>query len=345
MPKQFGQILVKWAKENFRELPWKEDNDPYKIWISEIILQQTRISQGLPYYLKFVKKYPDVFALAKAPENEVLKLWEGLGYYSRARNLHHTSKVIAFEFNGRFPNTYEELLKLKGIGPYTAAAIASFAFGKSHPVVDGNVLRLISRYFGIENSIDEGQTKKYIEAICESAIRDQDPAIFNQAIMDFGSQICSPKKSKCENCVFQSNCVAFDKQMVSTLPKRTKKIRKRERYFLFVIEHKDGKVIIEKRIAEDIWKGLYQFPLIETTKVNFDSNGLKEIIDQKYDVEIETISQSITNVLTHQTIRVKFVFTKNFKIGKGQKRIKTASIYKYAFPRVITRFLDELSWD
>ncbi len=260
----FSSKLLHWHEhENFRSYPWRGEKNPYYIWLSEIIMQQTRSEQGLPYYLKFKAHYPTVRDLAQAPMDKVLRDWQGLGYYSRARNLKATAEFIHEHYNDVFPFTYSELLKLKGVGPYTAAAIASFAYGESCAVVDGNVIRVLSRIFGIEEPFDTGAGKKAFDAKATSLIDKKKPALFNQAIMDFGATVCVPKSPKCGSCPFSLKCFAYQKEMIDILPFRSKKLTIKNRYFYFLhLENKAG-IVLQQRTEKDIWQDLWQFPLIE----------------------------------------------------------------------------------
>ncbi|WP_026956268.1 A/G-specific adenine glycosylase [Algoriphagus vanfongensis] len=262
----FSFEILRWYSQNPRELPWRGIDDPYKIWLSEIILQQTRIAQGLPYYEKFVKAYPRVADLAIAPEDEVLRMWQGLGYYSRARNLHACAKHIWFERNGEFPNTYQGLLTLKGVGSYTASAIASFAFGEAKAVVDGNVFRVLARYFGIDTDIASGRGKKEFESLADRLIPADQPGEYNQAIMDFGSRQCLPLNPDCSSCPLQESCFAFQKDLVKSLPVKINKIKIKERNFHYYIIRCGEHWVWKKRKAGDIWEGLFDFPQIEASK-------------------------------------------------------------------------------
>ena len=265
----FTKILAKWYDKNKRDLPWRRTKDPYRIWVSEIILQQTRIEQGWDYYLRFLEKFPILRALASAEEEEVLKLWQGLGYYSRARNMHAAAKEIMNLHQGIFPKTYEEIRKLKGIGDYTAAAISSIAFGIPSPVVDGNVLRLFSRFFGIRDPVDTQKGKTTVLEKAKELISPEHPGDFNQAIMEFGALQCKPTPD-CKTCPLKPGCVAFQQNRIAEFPVKSKKQRQRTRYFhyLFIITGKGKKrsVFLKKRTGNDIWKNLFDFPLIETEK-------------------------------------------------------------------------------
>lgn len=263
----FKNRLISWYSINKRELPWRETKNPYDIWLSEIILQQTRVKQGLPYYEAFIKKYPTVFDLAKASEESVLKLWQGLGYYSRARNLHATAKYVALELNGEFPDNYKALIKLKGIGDYTASAVASIAFNEVAAVVDGNVYRVLARYFGIDTPINSTLGIKEFKQLASSLIDEQHPATYNQAIMDFGSQQCKPKNPDCTICPINASCVALQMNFVDVLPVKLKKTKVTTKYFNFLVcIDKNKNILFEKRVGKGIWQNLYQFPLIVTEK-------------------------------------------------------------------------------
>ena len=265
--KSFSKDLICWYYENKRDLPWRKTKDPYKIWLSEIILQQTKIAQGLPYYLKFVVQYPTVSKLAKASEREVLKLWEGLGYYSRARNLHKTAKIVINDLKGVFPSNHKELVKLPGIGDYTASAISSFSINEINPVIDGNVYRFLSRLIGIKTPINTSKSHKEFRDIAKILISKKNPSDFNQAIMEFGSLICRPTSPLCEKCMYQNNCFAHLNKELHALPVKIKKKKVRDRFFNFLIVKSDSnQTIIIKRKEKDIWQNLYQFPLFETKK-------------------------------------------------------------------------------
>jgi len=349
MSKKFTSGLLDWHINNPRDLPWKEDNDPYKTWVSEIIMQQTRVAQGTPYYLKFIKAFPTIDDLANAEESKVLKLWEGLGYYSRARNMHFTAKYVQQEYKSVFPDTYKEILNLKGIGPYTAAAIASFSFGLSYPVVDGNVLRVISRYFGILKSIDESQTKKQIENICIELIEGTDPAIFNQAIMNFGATQCIPGKPDCDYCKLAKNCQARILNKVSEIPIRTKKVKQRDRYFLYYIISEGDHLFIRQRTGKDIWQGLYEFPMVEKKKeLKIDiENDLNDFFTYK-DVKISLPNNGsiFKQKLSHQTIYSKFINLKMVApiiLDSNTIKINQKEINKYSFPKTILNYIKSKS--
>ncbi len=260
----FTQSILTWYDPNRRPLPWKHIDDPYLVWLSEIILQQTRVDQGLAYYERFKATFPTVEDLAAATQDEVFKLWEGLGYYSRARNLHASAKFVAHNLNGIFPNTYKTLLQLKGVGPYTAAAVASFSFGLPHAVVDGNVYRVLSRFTNSATPIDSTEGKKEYALLAQQLLDQDQPALYNQAIMDVGATICTPKKPVCEQCPLIRKCAAYETGTIGERPIKVKKLTRKTRYFQFLLlKHPKG-YLLQKREGKDIWQGLYQFPLLET---------------------------------------------------------------------------------
>lgn len=341
---KFSNTLIFWYLQNSRELPWRKTNNPYFIWLSEIMLQQTRVAQGLSYYLKFTETFPTVFDLAKADESTVLKMWQGLGYYSRARNLHFTAKQIANEFNGEFPKTYKEIIKLKGIGDYTASAIASFAFNEPTAVVDGNVYRVLSRYFGIKTPINSSAGIKEFKELAQSLIDKKQPANYNQAIMEFGAIQCKPKKPLCMFCPLSDSCVALQKNLIDVLPVKEKKIKVRNRYFNFlVIKTDDNKTILSERKGKGIWQGLYQFPLIESDKnINKDELISSEEFINLFPNET-TISlfnkKEIVHKLSHQHLYTQFWIVETVK-SSGAK-INWSAIQKYPVPVLIANFLEE----
>ena len=345
----FTENLLQWAKEHPRNLPWKDTKDPYKIWLSEIILQQTRVAQGRPYYEKFAEKYPKVEDLANAPEDEVMRMWEGLGYYSRARNMHAAAKYIAQELKGKFPDTHKEILKLKGVGPYTAAAIASFAFELPHAVVDGNVYRVLSRRFGIETPIDSTEGKKEFALLAGELLDRGKPSVYNQAIMDFGATHCTPANPNCGDCPLQENCVAHHKNLISRLPLKSKKLKRTTRYFhYFMLQLPNETFLLQKRIGKGIWRNLYQFPLIEAGKL-MDFEALKQSQEwQKLwgnqEVVFQKMSKTYKHQLTHQTIFLQFFELQLKKRPDGLSdciEVKTDDFDNYAFPRVMNRFLED----
>jgi A/G-specific adenine glycosylase len=343
----FGKRLLKWYKINKRDLPWRGINDPYKIWLSEIILQQTQVVQGLAYYLKFVKHYPNVKLLAKAPSDEVMKHWQGLGYYSRARNLHEAAKLVANKHKGVFPKTYDEIKELKGVGDYTAAAIASLAFDLPHAVVDGNVYRVLSRVFGVDLPIDSGEGKKYFQKLADELLTKKEAANYNQAIMEFGALYCRPVNPDCASCIFNDKCVAFQKQIVSELPFKSKKTKVRDRYFNYIVFRFKSDVYISKRTKKDIWQDLYEFYLIESDKKQkpeaiLKSKQLSQITTEK-NVILKSVSHEYKHVLSHQNLHTMFysVELKEPLKTKLLKKVNIGSINKYAFPRLIEKYLKD----
>ena len=341
----FSATIINWYKKNKRDLPWRNTSNPYQIWLSEIILQQTRVEQGMSYYFAFIEKYPEIRNLANATSDEVMKTWQGLGYYSRARNLHATAKFIHENLNGNFPANYIDLVALKGIGPYTAAAIASFAFNECVAVVDGNVYRLLSRYFGIATPIDSAQGKKEFLNLSNSLITKKNPGTFNQAIMEFGALQCKPKNPDCDNCPLQESCFAFDQKKVAELPLKSKKTKIKIRHFTyFIITDKNNCVYIRKRIENDIWKELYEFALLENNRQNTQEEiafFIKSNLDLKRFV-ISKISREIKHVLTHQQIITTFVHVNISSINKqinGYLKVNFNELKNYALPRVIDRYL------
>jgi A/G-specific adenine glycosylase len=293
----FSNAILSWYQENPRHLPWRETQDPYKIWLSEIILQQTRVAQGLPYFEAFSKAYPTVQALAEAPEEEVLRLWQGLGYYSRARNLHGCAQFIWRELGGVFPNRYDTLIQLKGVGSYTAAAISSFAFGEVQAVVDGNVFRVLARYFGIATDIASGKGKKEFETLANQLIPKNSPGEFNQAMMDFGSRCCVPKNPSCEECPVSTTCFAFQKGLVGSLPVKINKTKVKERTLNYLVIRCAGQVVWNKRGEGDIWTGLYDFPLLEQKTFPWQENLSQEAV---------LFPKKYRHLLSHQRILGSF---------------------------------------
>lgn len=344
----FPTAILKWNKHyNKREMPWKGEKDPYKIWLSEIILQQTRVEQGLDYYNRFVKKFPTVQKLAKAHETTIFKLWEGLGYYSRCKNLITTAKFIATELDGRFPDKYEDIINLKGIGPYTAAAIASFSFNLPHAVVDGNVYRVLSRYFGIDTPIDSNEGKKYFNQLAHSLLDKKNPATYNQAMMDFGAVVCKPKLPNCGDCILKKNCSAFNNNNIGLFPVKSKAISKKNRWFYFVIIAAGNSFYVTKRGAGDIWENLYQFVLIEHHEkmalLNIEQHPEMKKLFNKTPFRITNISEQYKQQLTHQTIYGQFIHVSiNKQIAvKNHHPVGLTALKKLPFPKFITNYLKD----
>ncbi len=340
----FSNDLTQWYHKNKRDLPWRNTTNPYFIWLSEIMLQQTRVAQGLPYFQAFTENFPTVFDLANASEQEVLKLWQGLGYYSRARNLHATAKHIAFELNGVFPDNYKDLLTLKGVGEYTAAAIASFSFNENVAVVDGNVFRVLSRIFDIQTDISLASAKKEFQILASELIPNREAAIFNQAIMEFGALQCVPQSPDCGNCVMNIRCLALKTNKVASLPVKTKKTKVRNRYFNYLIlEDEDSKTIINQRTHKGIWHKLYEFPLIET-EFEEDFNQMTSkikaypLIDNKDFTISELNNESQIHKLSHQHLHIKFWKVK-IK-GSIENGINYSELKSFPFPIVIHNFIE-----
>ena len=342
----FYSLLLGWHRtDNHREMPWKGERDPYLIWLSEVILQQTRVEQGLPYFLRFREKYPTIFQLADAPEDDVMRLWQGLGYYSRARNLHTTAQYIAYELKGQFPDTYEEIKKLKGIGPYTAAAISSFAFGERQAVVDGNVIRILARVYAIDTAFDTTEGKNVFSTLAQNLISPDEPGEYNQAIMDFGAQVCTPAKPQCSDCPLSKICLAYKGNLQDELPVRSKRITKKERFFYYLVIKSDTEIIISKRTGNDIWQGLYELPMIESAQpIN---RNIKKTIQDFLGIKVSTLNYSKPHVqqLTHQTVRSVFIFVDidDFQSVSIREAVKVPlkKLHNFAFPKVVHLFLTE----
>jgi A/G-specific adenine glycosylase len=337
----FSYRLVNWYRQKARILPWRETKNPYFIWLSEIILQQTRVAQGQPYYEKFILAFPTVQALANADEQEVIRLWQGLGYYSRARNLHHAAKYISNECKGIFPQTFVELKKMKGVGDYSAAAITSFAYGLPHAVVDGNVYRVLSRIFGIDLAIDSTEGKKHFGALANELINENSPAIHNQAIMEFGALQCTPKAPNCISCVFKEECIAFLSNQILVLPVKLKKVAVKIRYLnYFFIENIDGSTFVRKRIEKDIWKHLYEFPLRESND-ELDYNTLLDYGVATFGIQSLGQPYEVKHVLSHQHLCARiFVLKCNIQELEGFEKILMTNLIDYPLPRLLDRFLE-----
>lgn len=338
MISDFSNLLINWYLQNFRDLPWRKTKDPYKIWLSEIILQQTRVAQGLPYYEKFVSAFPTVFDLANAEEQEVLKLWQGLGYYSRARNLHYSAKLVLERYNGVFPNTYKELLKLKGVGVYTASAVASFSNDEAVAVVDGNVYRVLSRIFGIFTPINSSEAEKEFKKLAYSLLDLQNPAQHNQAIMEFGALCCVPIKPNCLFCPFQSNCYSFNNNTIGELPVKLKKTKITKKYFSYLVLKNDAsEVLICKRIGKGIWQHLYEFPLVDSDqKITLEASKkqFEELLGLSIDIKDFKLVHEFEkpHKLSHQHIYAQF-FEFNIKGDLGFKDFTVTKINDFgAYP-------------
>lgn len=336
--------LLEWYRLNKRELPWRETADPYKIWLSEIILQQTRVSQGLNYYHAFVEQFPSLAHLAQASLADVLKLWQGLGYYSRARNMHCAALYVYSDCKGVFPTTYEELLKLPGVGVYTAAAIASIAYNEVVAAVDGNVIRVVARLNNMLEPVDNGKAQKVIQKFAQRLISQKYPGEFNQAMMELGALICTPKKTDCLNCPVSSMCSAFAKGTQLQIPKKGKKTVQRKRYFYYVVFIGNGSTVVQQRVGKDIWEGLYEFPLLE-----FDSEmQLPELLDairERFDFipKIEStikVQGPIKHVLTHQVLCAHFItITLKGALPESVLSVPLQAVKKYPVSRLIEKYL------
>lgn len=344
----FPVLLMRWNRlQNTRKMPWKGEKDPYKIWLSEIILQQTRVEQGLKYYEKFVSNFPNVGALAAAKDNKVYKLWEGLGYYTRCRNLIVSAKFIDKELGGKFPTTFNDILALKGVGHYTASAIASFAYDLPHAVVDGNVFRVLSRFFGIKTPIDSTKGKALFTQLSIDLLDRKRPGIYNQALMDFGAIICKPKAPLCNSCIFKKRCFAFNNDLVDELPVKEKKINIKKRWFNYIVIEHQHKIYLRKRNANDIWKDLHEFVLIET----LDKTSVSQVLSKaessgflkKSTYKVLATSPLISQQLSHQKIIGRFIkigLTKE-QIISGYKPVPAKRLSRYAFPRLINAWLEK----
>ncbi|MEY8849921.1 A/G-specific adenine glycosylase [Psychroserpens sp. XS_ASV72] len=345
---EFSKVLTHWYSINKRELPWRKTKNPYYIWLSEIILQQTQIKQGLPYYEAFVKRFPTVFDLADASEQEVLKLWQGLGYYSRARNLHASAKHIAKELNGVFPTTYKELIKLKGVGDYTASAIASICFHEPEAVVDGNVYRVLSRYFGITIPINSTEGIKHYKALASELIDVNKPGDHNQALMEFGATQCKPSAPNCHECPLSQSCLALKKGLVSTLPIKLKKTKVTKKHFNFLVVYSPTKeVIFEQRQKKGIWQNLYQFPLIETEKklsVKAFRNypQIKDYFKNSiYDFSLYN-TEPIVHKLSHQHLNIRFWIVEVDHLPK--EGVPISDLKEYPTPIVLGNFIEQFQF-
>ena len=344
MEKEFARLLIEWYHEHKRDLPWRNTNDPYLIWISEIILQQTRVAQGYAYYQRFIERFPNLESLAASEENEVLKYWQGLGYYSRARNLHQA----AISVNGVFPVKYEDILKLKGVGIYTAAAICSFAYNQPHAVVDGNVYRVLSRFFGINEPIDSGKGKKIFASLAHDLLDKVQPALYNQAIMDFGALQCTPLSPDCTVCPFKNRCFAFNHNMVSSLPIKQNKTKTSERFFYYLLIRDNGNIYLNKRTENDIWKNLYELPLIESnTALAVDDFIRKQefasIFKEDSVVNVRLLNKT-KHVLSHRIIYADFyeLEAQDIKMDFLSKytRLNMADLELYPVSRLMHNFFE-----
>lgn len=347
----FTKQLMQWHRaDNERSLPWKEEKDPYKIWLSEIILQQTRAQQGLPYYLRFMETYPTISDMAGADDEEVFRIWQGLGYYNRCRNMLATARYIAGELKGHFPATHDAILALKGVGPYTAAAIASFAFGLLHAVVDGNVYRVLSRYFGIATPIDSTEGKQQFTELAEALLDKNDSAAYNQAIMDLGATVCKPAAPECEICPVSKNCIAYKNGLVAQLPVKAKKLKVSRRYFHYIIFKGGEQIWIRKRTGKDIWQNLYEPFMVEAEGHLAMKDLIKTESLQHYNLKTEQLEYEgkLSQRLTHRIIESHF-YTCDVKkaaitLPEDGKWVNLKQLHNYAFPKSILSFFEKKAY-
>jgi A/G-specific adenine glycosylase len=341
MSKNINELIINWYDSNKRDLPWRNTMDPYKIWLSEIILQQTKVQQGTSYFIRFIENFPKIEDLAKASEQEVLQLWQGLGYYSRARNLHKTAKIISSEHSNNFPTSYKEIIKLPGIGDYTASAISSFAFQEAQAVLDGNVFRVLSRIFNWSTPIDSTKGKKEFRELAQDFLFKNDPATHNQAIMEFGAMLCTPKSPTCDLCPIIQFCEANKQGTISELPVKSKKTKVRNRHFHFLHMEYENEILVEKRTKKDIWQHLYQLPLIETRENSFiDSDSLLKQYNIKGTPNL--VKEPVHHILSHQKLNIQF-----YRVQLDSKLklpdlewIQLSDMKDYPFPKPLVDYLD-----
>jgi A/G-specific adenine glycosylase len=345
---QFNKKLGEWYDKEKRILPWRDEKDPYRLWISEIILQQTRISQGLPYYINFISKFPDIFVLARADPNEVLKAWQGLGYYSRALNMLEAARDIVSRLNGHFPDNYQDLLKLKGIGEYTAAAISSLAYNEPRAVVDGNVKRVISRIFAVEKEINSGEGKKIIQKLADQILDTRDPGRHNQAMLDLGAMICLPKNPRCIKCPVKVYCRAFSENKISELPVKYRKQAVPERFFNYLVIIQGEAIWLRQRLNKDIWKGLFEFPMIETSGLVRESD-FPSLISEYLNLNstgfsIDKVSEPISHKLSHKTLICRFLHCSVRNVSDaeatGSILVPLKIVNTYPVPKPLERYLE-----
>lgn len=320
----FSKRLIAWYDQHGRDLPWRHTQDPYIIWLSEIILQQTRVEQGMPYFMRFSEQYPTVQDFASADEDDILNLWQGLGYYSRGRNMHKAARMVVSDFGGIFPKVYDEVIKLPGVGEYTAAAISSISANQAKAVLDGNVFRVLSRYFGVEVEINTPAGKKIFTELANEMLDADDPARYNQAIMDFGAMQCKPKSPACGSCIFNQECVALKEDKVHLLPLKKKGKGSRNRYFHYFIIEEDDKIMMSRRGEGDVWQNLYEFPMIETTEPLSGLDILKDERTKEYfseDISLELKGNVIKHILSHQNIYAQFYKVNNPSALKLKKSL------------------------
>ena len=332
----FSILIQEWFRQSARNLPWRGITDPYKIWLSEVILQQTRVDQGTSYFLKFIKTFPKIEDLANAKEDEVLNLWQGLGYYSRARNMHYSAQLVVNEFGGVFPTTHKEVLSLKGVGEYTAAAITSIAYGLPHAVVDGNVYRVLSRYLAIDTPIDSTEGKKLFAKVADEFLDPANSGDHNQAVMELGALVCLPKKPKCVDCPVSESCMAYGKDTQLDFPVKAKKTKVTKRFFHYLVITDGKNTVLKKRIGKGIWQGLYDFPLIEK------EDELNETDLIGYDFNKFDFDGSFKHILSHQKIRASFwiVDVSEIKVSEGQVVVPINDVEDYPLPQLLIRYIN-----
>ncbi|MFM6975867.1 MAG: A/G-specific adenine glycosylase [Sphingobacteriaceae bacterium] len=341
----FAKEIIEWYHQHKRDLPWRHTTDPYLIWLSEIILQQTRVEQGMPYFYRFREHYPSIKDFALADEGAILNDWQGLGYYSRARNMHHTAKMVMDKHQGVFPKAYDELIKLKGIGEYTAAAIASFANNEPKAVVDGNVFRLLSRYFGIDTPINTGKGKKIFTELANELLTPAKAGLYNQAVMEFGAMQCKPKNPPCETCPLQPNCFAYKNDQIAQLPKKNKNLKIRERYFNYVVLEHNGSMLMHQRNKNDIWQNLFEFPLFETSELVSPAEIIQSETFIKYfgrEVRLKSVNGPIKHILTHQRLWAQFIqieMPSYQNLNPEWKMVSQEELKNLAQPKLIFDFI------
>lgn len=346
----FSTSIIRWYGFHKRDLPWRETRDPYRIWLSEIILQQTRVDQGMAYYHKFVKNYPSVEDLANASQDEVLKDWQGLGYYSRARNLHYAANQVMQEFNGGFPNNYHDILKLKGVGEYTAAAISSFAFDEAQAVIDGNVMRVLSRFFGVTDAIDSKEGKAQLVKLSKEHLNQKDPATHNQAIMEFGALQCTPVSPDCSNCPLAKGCFALANEMVADLPWKEKKTVVKPMHIAYAVFINEDSILMKQRKGEGIWEGLFDFPSIVSEAPIDTQQAAQQMLQTRdwKDTLLSEVSEEVTHILSHRKIKARFfrinVLHKPHNIQNGEKWLTKSELAEKGIPRLIENYLKEIDW-
>ena len=340
----FQEQLLDWYRQYGRDLPWRGTKDPYRIWISEIVLQQTRVAQGYDYYLRFITRFPDVFSLAEAHEDEVMKYWQGLGYYSRARNLHAAARQMAEQ--GGFPTTYEGVRALKGVGDYTAAAICSFAYDLPHAVVDGNVYRVLSRWLGVDTPIDSTPGKKLFASLADELLDKTHPALYNQAIMDFGALQCTPASPRCPECPLADSCVAYQQRTVASLPVKQHKTKVTERFLHYIYVRTGAHTFIHKRSGNDIWKNLYEPPLIESEQAwgeeqLYASPAFHALIPPGVEPQVRLVRSGVKHVLSHRVLHVNFyelILPEDIPVPAGFQKISIDDLHKFAVSRLVNQF-------